>query len=88
MPLEIRAARFRQRVPGHRPPVAEALLYLEVASVLELATVGTQAAVRLFENLLEAAERHGVVFGKQNADREADAVFEQRATRSRPILVS
>ena len=39
------------------------------------AQVSAQAAVRFFQHLLEPAERHGAVFGEQDADREPDTVI-------------
>lgn len=74
-----------QLVPGHRSPVPVAPVDQEVSAVLELAKMRPETSVRLAQHPLEAAERHGVVSGEQDADGKAHAVFE-RPVQERQVL--
>ena len=74
-------------VPGHRSPLAVGLVDRQVAGVLQLAQVGAQAAVLLFQHLLQPAERHRVVLGQQHADGQPDAVLQEAVQRRQFVQV-
>ena len=72
---EIRSALVRQLIPGHRPPVAEALLDREVSAILQLSKVCAQTAVGLFQYLLEPTERHRIgLAGRLDASKDREAL--------------
>ena len=83
--LQPNSAVSAQVIPSHRSPVTVGLLDRQVAGVLGLSKVRAETAICLAQNLLQPTERHRVVLGKQDADRESHPVLEKPAKR--PQLV-
>ena len=64
-------------IPSHRSPAAVGFVDHQVAGVLQLAQMGAEATVLLFKYLLQPAKRHGIVLGKQDADRKPYPMVKQ-----------
>ena len=64
-------------IPSHGSPAAVGFVDRQVAGVLQLAQMGSEAAILLFKYPLQAAERHGIVLGEQDADRQPNPVVKQ-----------
>ena len=77
VPLQSSLASAGKLIPSHGSPAAVGFFDHQVASVLQLAQMGTEATVLLFKYLLQPAKRHGIVLGEQDADRQPYPMVKQ-----------